>query len=439
MEAESNATASRLLKVNMVAPESEYIACHECDLINSIRDVPHDATAKCRQCGAQIYRDIQNSTENALWLSIASAILIVLANTFPIFTFKLEGQEQVASIVTGVQELYRQGFWQLAGLVLLCSIVAPLIRIWIGIYIFLSFRLRRTPKHLASIFRAFEALGPWSMMEVFLLGLIVAYVKLSSLATIIVGVACYSFIAMIFVTTWLSASIEPRDIWSRLSANSARLRLRLNSSSQISRAGYISCHVCDEIIDTRNMLETPGRAARCPRCNATLHKRKPNSIAGAWAFLIAAAICYIPANLLPIMTVISFGNGDPDTILSGVKALIKMEMYPIAILVFVASIFVPILKICVLAYLLISVQVGSKWRPRERTILYRITETIGRWSMLDIFMISILASLVKLGSIATIEPGPGAVFFAAVVVLTMISAASFDPRLIWDMAYHERK
>jgi paraquat-inducible protein A len=132
------------------------------------------------------------------------------------------------------------------------------------------------------------------------------------------------------------------------------------------------------------------------------------------------------------MTVISFGEGEPDTIISGVKALIAVGMYPVALLVFFASIFVPVLKMILLAYLLISVQVGSKWRPRDRTIMYRITEAVGRWSMVDIFMISILAALVKLGSIATIEPGAGAGFFAAVVILTMFGAMAFDPRLIWD-------
>ncbi len=148
--------------------------------------------------------------------------------------------------------------------------------------------------------------------------------------------------------------------------------------------------------------------------------------------MIAATILYIPANVLPIMTVISFGEGEPDTILSGVKHLIESEMYPVALLVSFASIVVPIVKIAALVLLLISVQRGSGWRPRDRTVLYRMTEAIGRWSMVDIFMISILAALVKLDAIATIEPGAGAVFFAAVVIITILAALAFDPRLIWD-------
>ncbi len=137
------------------------------------------------------------------------------------------------------------------------------------------------------------------------------------------------------------------------------------------------------------------------------------------------------------MTVISFGEGEPDTIISGVKALLAVGMYPVAILVFFASIFVPVLKLTLLTFLLVSVQIKSAWRPRDRTVMYRITEVVGRWSMVDIFMISILAALVKLGSIATIEPGAGAGFFAAVVIMTMFASMAFDPRLIWDAMENE--
>ena len=132
------------------------------------------------------------------------------------------------------------------------------------------------------------------------------------------------------------------------------------------------------------------------------------------------------------MTVISFGKGSPDTILSGVMAFIEYGMWPLALLVFFASIMVPMAKVTGMIYLLLSVQRKSRWRPKDRTVLYRVTEVIGRWSMIDIFMISILVALVNLQAIATIAPGPGAISFAAVVVLTIFASRSFDPRLIWD-------
>ena len=177
-----------------------------------------------------------------------------------------------------------------------------------------------------------------------------------------------------------------------------------------------------------------GGHADCPRCGARLHHRKPNSLNRTWALVITAFVLYIPANVFPVMTVISFGHGEPDTILSGVKALIAANMWPLALLVFFASITVPMLKLCGLVFLLVSVHRKSTWRLRDRTVLYRIIESVGRWSMIDIFMISILIALVKLQAIATIEPGIGATSFAGVVIITMIASMMFDPRLMWDAA-----
>jgi paraquat-inducible protein A len=163
-----------------------------------------------------------------------------------------------------------------------------------------------------------------------------------------------------------------------------------------------------------------------------MHQRKPNSIKRTWALVLAACIFYIPANLFPVTIVTSLGKAQADTIMSGVIYFIGSGMWPIALVIFVASILVPILKLIILTFLLISVQRKSTWRPKDRTRLYRITEAIGRWSMVDIYVVTILVALVNLGSLATIKAGPGAVFFAAVVVITMFASMSFDPRLIWD-------
>lgn len=190
--------------------------------------------------------------------------------------------------------------------------------------------------------------------------------------------------------------------------------------------GFASCHTCSWL------GRLPDAHAHCPRCHAVVHLRKPDSVTRTWALLMAAAIFYIPANVLPVMTVVRFGKGDPHTILGGVEALLHGGQWPLAALVFFASILVPVLKLVCLSYLTLSAQRRSTWRQADRTRLFRIVESVGRWSMIDIFMISILVALVKLGAISTIEPGVGATFFAAVVVLTMFAAETFDARLIWD-------
>jgi len=192
--------------------------------------------------------------------------------------------------------------------------------------------------------------------------------------------------------------------------------------------GLISCHTCHLLCRSAR----PGSIMTCPRCGTRLHRRKPNSIKRTWALVIAAFIFYIPANLLPITTVVSLGNAQSDTIMSGVIYFIHSGMWPIALVIFVASVFVPLLKLFLLTFLLISVQRKSSWRRKDRTQLYRITEVVGRWSMVDIFVVTILVALVKLGALASIQAQSGAVFFCAVVIITLFAAMSFDPRLIWD-------
>lgn len=204
-----------------------------------------------------------------------------------------------------------------------------------------------------------------------------------------------------------------------------------DNSMTAAAASLLSCHSCNLL---SKMSGSHGHShALCPRCGAPLHQRKTNSLTRTWALVIAAFIFYIPANVLPITVVISLGKTQADTIMSGVIYFMLTGMWPIALVIFVASVAVPLIKLFVLSYLLISVQRKSRWRPEDRTRLYRIAEAVGRWSMVDIFVVTILVALVKLGGLATIDAGPAASYFAAVVVTTMFAAMSFDPRLIWDV------
>jgi paraquat-inducible protein A len=194
------------------------------------------------------------------------------------------------------------------------------------------------------------------------------------------------------------------------------------------RRDLLGCQVCHLV------SHAPARAAgaTCPRCGARLHLRKPDSIARTWAFLLAAIILYIPANVLPVTDTSTLLGDQEDTILSGVVYLWTSGSWPLAVVVFVASIMVPMLKIFALVFLLLSAQRHSTWQPAQRLRLYRLVELVGRWSMLDIYVITFLVALVQLRSLATIRPGWAAAAFGAVVVLTMLATMSFDPRLIWD-------
>ena len=176
----------------------------------------------------------------------------------------------------------------------------------------------------------------------------------------------------------------------------------------------------------------------CPRCGAELRFRKPYSLSRTWAFLIAALVLYVPANMLPVMHTEWLSGAQDDTILTGVAYLWNTGSWPLALVVFVASVGVPLLKLVTLSALAVSVQLRSKWKPRVRARLYRVLELIGRWSMLDIYVTAILVALVQAKTLAKIDAAPGALAFAGVVVLTMAATMSFDPRLIWDARSYGR-
>jgi paraquat-inducible protein A len=192
--------------------------------------------------------------------------------------------------------------------------------------------------------------------------------------------------------------------------------------------GLQSCESCGLL-----SRPAPGEAeGRCPRCDEKLHFRKPNSIQRTWAFLLAAAACYIPANLLPVLTTTTAAGPESDTILQGVVLLWSPTGWPLSLIVLFASIMIPSAKIMTLAYLLVTVQRGSIRNQEQRIRLYRVVDLVGRWSMVDVFVDAFTAALVQLQPLMSVAPAPGLLFFAAVVVLTMLAAESFDPRLIWD-------
>jgi len=200
------------------------------------------------------------------------------------------------------------------------------------------------------------------------------------------------------------------------------------TAATAAQAGLVSCEAC-------GILSRPAGGTdlgHCPRCGTELAWRRHGSIQRTWALVIAAAICYIPANVLPVLTTTALGSTDSDTIMGGVVFLYTSGSWPLALAVLVASVMIPLGKLMALTYLLITVQRGVPGNDRDRTRLYRLVEVVGRWSMLDVFVDTFTVALVQLQPLMSVAPGPGLFFFAAVVVLTMLAVECFDPRLIWD-------
>jgi paraquat-inducible protein A len=421
--------------------KSDLIACHECDLLQRETPLPPGGVLRCRRCKAQLYRQRTSGIERALALTVASTVLFVVSNLFPIVGLSVSGTLVQTTLLGAVGVLYRDGIWPLAGLVFVTTFLMPLAQVVGMLWMLLPLRFKRMPWRPAFVFRLCHVAEPWGMTEVLILGLLVALVKLGHIASVVVGTALYSFGAFMLVVAAAAAAFDSREYWSRIAAMQPSEGRRASGPwpmpplrrGAVTAAdfGLVLCHDCGLL---SKMPRHGGHDLACPRCSAALHVRKPASLSRTWALLIAAMVMYVPANVLPVMYTSSLFGAQKDTILSGVVYLWTSGSWPLAAIVFIASIAVPMLKILALGYLTISTQLHSRWLPEQRTRIYRMVEFVGRWSMLDIYVITMLVALVQFQALATIQAGPAAIAFGAVVVLTMFAAMTFDPRLLWDAA-----
>jgi paraquat-inducible protein A len=288
------------------------------------------------------------------------------------------------------------------------------------------------------LFRWYARIAPWSMIDVYLLGFLVAYTRLIAIAHVDLDTSLYALIGLMVAMAASDGAMDHEAVWRGLAqaeaASDSRYRRRHPNRPRPPTAAererqhpeVIGCHICHLV----NHAE-PGD--RCRRCHGVLHARKADPIARTWAFVIAAACLYIPANVYPVMTITQLAKTQDFTIFGGIQELIAYGLWPLAGLVFLASITIPLMKLATLCFLLVATQRRRETHLLGRTRAFRIIDFIGRWSMIDIFMISILVALVRFNQFAQINAETGAPCFAAVVVLTMFAVIAFDPRVMWDV------
>ena len=385
--------------------------------------------------------------------ALGALVLWAVANAFPILGLKIGGDVVQTTLLGAIVILYQDGMWPISVLVFATTILMPLLEILAVLYLLLPLRLQRLPPRPELAFRMLRLGRSWGMTEVLILGVLVALVKLVHLASVLPGVALWAFGGAMILIAATAAAFDPREVWARIGTLGApasaphaphapeapqaqqaaqgghALRGRAAAAGlTAAQAGLYACHDCGLL----SKPASPGHGGYCPRCGASLHFRKPDSIARTWAFLLAAIVLYVPANTLTVMDTQSLFGQQADTIMSGVVYLWTSGSWPLAVIVFIASIAVPMLKILALGLLVVTAQRRSAWMRLRRTRIYRGVELVGRWSMLDIYVIAVLVALVQFSALATIKAGPAAIAFGAVVVLTMLAANAFDPRLIWD-------
>jgi paraquat-inducible protein A len=427
------------------------IACHECDLL--FRKPPRlgGLVARCTRCGAGLkgMHRVGLPLEGICALTVAALITFVIAQVFPVIELETNGMTSQTTLFGAVQSLWGGHMRLVAIMVLGSSVLFPLTELLAFLYVLVPVRMGRRPPHFNHMLRLIQFVRPWGMIEVFMLGVLITIVKMVSIAQVIPGTGLFAFGALMVILAAISA-FDPGMLWEvcdemtirrpagvhRSSVNDRRVGLaRASNLPEVAATGYVTarhaglvaCHTC-------GLIQTGSAHQRCSRCDSLLHARRPDSVTRTLSLLVAAALVYIPANLLPIMHASSLGRSEDDTILAGVAYFWTSGDWPLAVVIFVASVMVPMLKLATLALLTLTARRGSDWHPHERATLYRVVERVGRWSMLDVFVVALTVALVHFGTFAFITAGPGALAFGAVVILTMLASHQFDPRLIWDNA-----
>jgi paraquat-inducible protein A len=407
--------------------------CPGCGQFQIVPAMAPNLRSNCVRCGTLLRATRLDPINHHLALTFAAVVLFAIVWLGMLMKVSAVGIVHETTLDSGPIELVNRGLWPLAAAVGFTTAYASAIKFLGTIYVLVGLKMQRLPPNLRGVFLVARKLGAWSMLEVLLLGVFVAYTKLGDLVTIELGPAVYALGLLTVVLVWAEVAFDPQAVWEEIEQRGQTHAAMPAVAPLEYRPGAAGCEGCGLVCVP---AETAGR---CPRCGSRVHERKPASVGRTWAFVIAAAVLYIPANVYPVLTVIQLGAGQPSTILGGVEDLLASGLYPLALLVFFASILVPLFKLIGLAVMLLTVQLASAGPGagrllRERTVLYHVVAWIGRWSMVDIFMESLLGALVQFGRAVTIEPGIGAVAFCAVVFITIFAAEAFDPRLMWDAA-----
>lgn len=444
------------LHVEPAAAAEHLQECPGCGLFQRLPELPPGRLARCPRCRCRLER---NSTDTTilmpLALAVSSAVFYLLAVAQPLMSFDVYGRSRSISLVTGPLELVREGWGPVGALVVLATAVFPLLAIVLVLAVTISVARGTFSASRAWLLRWYGRLRPWSMVEVYILGVLVAYSKLIDLAQVGMDYGFYALVGLTITMAATDATIRVDVIWRSVrprgpggsgpdAGPAARpppggvrpggMPLGGMPPGGMPPGGMVACTACGLVCTHARPLRTEDAAVPCPRCGQALRRRKPDSLRRTLALLIAATTLYIPANLFPIMTIVKLYRGGGHTILGGVRELFESGMLPLALLVFFASVTVPVLKI-----LSLSVMILGTWRRSatclvDRSKLYWVVDFIGRWSMIDVFMVSILVGLVQLNALGSITANAGVEAFAAVVVLTIFAAGAFDPRVMWDAA-----
>lgn len=404
-----------------ISNDRQLRVCPHCDHVVAIPELADGERARCPVCDTPLSLGFSQRAQHIVAFSLTGLVLFLCSLNFEFLSFANQGFSQSIQLLDTGSMLFEYQYPELGVLVDLTIIGLPFLHLTL-LMILHAGGLHWLPHAIGKRMLKFTiGLEPWLMSEIFLIAVIVSLVKITSMAEVGLGWSFWSFCGFVLCSVYCLSLFDKHELWQQIAPPQP-----LSKAAQFGRAidaQLSACHQCGVLTEE----------AYCPRCHTATQLRDPFSLQKVLAFTVTSLVCYLPANLLPIMSTSTLTGGEtPSTIIGGVLTLWQLQSYPIAIIIFVASVLVPLIKLLLLFWLSYCV-----WRPNQsgpilHTGLYRLIEFVGKWSMLDVFVVAILVALIQLGGVMTVLPGAGALFFAGTVILSMLAAHAFDPRLLWD-------
>ncbi|MEH8016280.1 PqiA/YebS family transporter subunit [Rheinheimera muenzenbergensis] len=401
--------------------QTELVLCRHCDLVQQLPELAAGEEAGCSRCGSYLDARHPDPVVRPVLFAGSALFMLLLANLFPFVSMYAAGNSSQMHFFDTSSVLFSQHQQWLALLVWLFIQAVPAACMLAIIYLKLGM-LYQLPARIW-VARVLYMLKPWSMVDIFLMGLIISFVKLVADADISLGPSFWAFCLFCLLHLRAFQVIDRRELWSRIApcpvpqvaAHAGKTGLAQNLKL---------CKVCTALV--------PITQTHCSRCHTKVPLRQRASMQNTLALLVAATVLYIPANLMPIMRTVSFGEVIDSTIISGLVLMWQDGAYPVAIIILIASVIVPVAKIIIMFWLCYITRLPLAQRRQSSTQIFRLVDWVGRWSMVDVLVVAIMAALVRFDLIMSVYPGVGALVFAVVVILTMLAALSFDPRLLWD-------
>lgn len=409
--------------LRMATQQRPLAICRSCDWVVRVPDLDADESAVCPRCNSGLGPGRVRSPQTAAAWATAALLALIMALLFTFLRFEAHGIEHSIVLWNAPLALLEDGYAALAVIVALAIIVLPAVFLAGMLYIAASRAVDRQLPGARWAAYGLVWLRPWLMADVFVVGVLVSLIKIVTLADIALGPSFFAFCGYALLVLEATRVSGVQAFWQQLGMSSAQLRLVPGRAA--AGQGACACRVCGEVVHRH-------AGQRCPTCGIRQRRGAFHRLQWTIALLISAGVLLIPANLLPIMETANLGYDTQATIIGGIRQLVQFGSWPIAIVIFFASLVIPIAKILILGWLCYSVRTQGSTDARRRLSIYRFTELIGRWSMIDVFVVAVLTALIQAGSFMAVQPGPGAVAFAAVVILTMLATVTFDPRVLWQ-------